>query len=429
MSESALVQSDQHMVSEMAETLIGSEIIKLAAEINEKIRNGERIYNYTIGDFDPKIFPIPVELNDAIIKAYENRHTNYPAANGMLDLRKEVSEFLNERQGLEYSADEILISGGARPLIYATYITLLNPGESVIFPVPSWNNNHYCHLSRVKPIFVETRPENNFMPSADDLRPHIKEATMIALCSPLNPTGTVFGEGQLAEICDMIIAENKRRGSGAKPLYLMYDQIYWVLTYGQTEHYDPISLRPEMREYTIFIDGISKSLAATGVRVGWSFGPRAIIDKMKAILSHVGAWAPKAEQIATADYLKNKTALNNFLGQFKQAIDERLHGFYDGFVKLKEAGYNVDAISPQAAIYLTINFDLKGKKNASGKVLSTQKDVTQYILDEAKLAVVPFSAFGSSDDSPWYRLSVGTCTMEEIPEVFIKLKKVLSELS
>lgn len=429
MSDSALMQSEQHMVSEMAETLIGSEIIKLAAEINEKIRNGERIYNYTIGDFDPKIFPIPSELNDAIIKAYENKHTNYPAANGMVDLRKEVAEFLKERQGLNYSADEILISGGARPLIYATYITLLNPGESVIFPVPSWNNNHYCHLSRVKPIFVETRPENNFMPSADDLRPHIKEATMIALCSPLNPTGTVFGESQLAEICDMIIAENKRRGPGAKPLYLMYDQIYWVLTYGQTKHYDPISLRPEMREYTIFIDGISKSLAATGVRVGWSFGPRVIIDKMKAILSHVGAWAPKAEQIATADYLKNKNALNTFLGQFKQAIDERLHGFYDGFIALKKSGYNVDAISPQAAIYLTINLNLKGKKSASGKILTTQKDVTQYILDEAKLAVVPFSAFGSSDDSPWYRLSVGTCTKEEIPEVFGNLKKALSALS
>ena len=132
MSDSALMQSEQHMVSEMAETLIGSEIIKLAAEINEKIRNGERIYNYTIGDFDPKIFPIPSELNDAIIKAYENKHTNYPAANGMVDLRKEVAEFLKERQGLNYSADEILISGGARPLIYATYITLLkNPKRTI----------------------------------------------------------------------------------------------------------------------------------------------------------------------------------------------------------------------------------------------------------------------------------------------------------
>lgn len=429
MSDSALLQNDQHMVSEMAETLIGSEIIKLAAEINEKIRNGERIYNYTIGDFDPKIFPIPVELNDAIIKAYEQRHTNYPAANGMPDLRKEVSEFLLERQGVSYTADEILISGGARPLIYATYVTLLNPGDSVIFPVPSWNNNHYCHLSRVNPILVETRPENHFMPSASDLLPHIKEATMIALCSPLNPTGTVFGEEPLTEICDMILAENKRRGPDAKPLYLMYDQIYSVLTYGQTKHYDPVSLRPAMREYTIFIDGISKSLAATGVRVGWSFGPRLIIDKMKAILSHVGAWAPKAEQVATAEYLKNKKAVNSFLEQFKKSIDDRLHGFYNGFMELKKAGYNVEAIAPQAAIYLTINFDLKGKKTSSGKILTTQKEVTQYILDEAKLAVVPFSAFGSSDDSPWYRLSVGTCTTEEIPEVFSNLKKVLSQLS
>ena len=185
MSESVLVPNVQHPVSEMAESLIGSEIIKLAAEINEKIRQGERIYNYTIGDFDPKVFPIPNELNSAIIKAYEDHHTNYPAANGMADLRLSVAEFLKTKQGLTFSPDEILISGGARPLIYATYITLLNPGDSVIFPVPSWNNNHYCHLSRVNPIFVETKAENNFMPSADDLRPHIKEATMIALCSTL----------------------------------------------------------------------------------------------------------------------------------------------------------------------------------------------------------------------------------------------------
>jgi aspartate aminotransferase len=150
---------------------------------------------------------------------------------------------------------------------------------------------------------------------------------------------------------------------------------------------------------------------------------------MKAILSHVGAWAPKAEQIATAEYLKNKKALDIFLKDFMKAIDTRLQGFYKGFMDLKNEGYKVDAIAPQAAIYLTINLDLKGRTSSSGKKLSSQKEVTQYILDEAKLAVVPFSAFGSSDDSPWYRLSVGTCTTEEIPEVFSKLRNVLSKLS
>ena len=344
-------------------------------------------------------------------------------------LREVVSEFVHDFQGLKYTPNEILISGGARPLIYATYVTLLDPGDSVIFPVPSWNNNHYCHLSGAKPIYVETKPENNFMPSAAELRPHIQEASLVALCSPLNPTGTVFSEQQLTEICDLILEENKRRGPGAKPLYLMYDQIYSVLTHGKTQHFDPVTIRPEMRKLTIFIDGISKSLAATGVRVGWAFGPAPIIDKMKAILSHVGAWAPKAEQVATAEYLKNKAALSGFLDTFKQAIEDRLHGFYDGFTALKNEGYKVEAISPQAAIYLTIKLDLKGMKTAEGKVLESQKDVSQYILDEGRLAIVPFSAFGSSDESPWYRLSVGTCASAEIPEVFSTLRKVLSKLS
>ncbi len=428
MSETVLSQRTSPGVSEMAETLIGSEIIKLAAEVNEKIRKGEKIYNYTIGDFDPKIFPIPAELNDAIIGAYHDHQTNYPAANGMAELRKAVAEYLADKQKLTFTTDEVLISAGARPIIYAVYTTLLDPGDTVIFPVPSWNNNHYCHLSRANPVLVETSPENNFMPVADDISPYIQKATLIALCSPLNPTGTVFGKKQLEDICDLILEENKRRGPNSKPLYLLYDQIYWILTYGGTQHFDPVSLRPEMRAYTIFIDGISKSFAATGVRVGWATGPKSVIDKMKAILSHVGAWAPKAEQVATADFLKNKKAVDSYLVKFKSEISKRLQDFYDGFVMLRKEGFQVDAIAPQAAIYLTVRLDLKGKKTSTGKELKTQKDVNQYILDEAKLALVPFSAFGSSDDSPWYRLSVGTCNSAEIPEVFASLRKALSGL-
>ena len=153
------------IVSEMAEHLIGSEIIKLANEINEKIKKGEKIYNLTIGDFDPKIFPIPAELLDEIINAYKDGQTNYPVANGMPDLRKAVSAFIHSTQQLNYTSDEVLISAGARPVIYGIYKTLIDTHDKVIFPVPSWNNNHYCHLSLAKGIMVETQPENNFMPS------------------------------------------------------------------------------------------------------------------------------------------------------------------------------------------------------------------------------------------------------------------------
>jgi len=428
MSETAVVSKANRQVSLMAENLIGSEIIKLAAEIHEKIKNGEKIFNFTIGDFDPAIFPIPEELNKEIIAAYNARHTNYPAANGIVELRKAVAGFLKEYEGLDYTPDEVLISGGARPLIYATYVTLLDAGDKVVVPTPSWNNNHYCHLIGAKAVYIETRPENDFMPTAAEIKPHLKGATLLALCSPLNPTGTVFKKDQLEEICDLVLEENLRRGPDEKPLYLMYDQVYWVLTYGDTEHYNPVSLRPEIRKYTLFIDGISKSLAATGVRVGWAFGPRMVMDKMRAILSHIGSWAPKAEQVATARYLVQKEPVNHFLKNFKSEIEERLDKFYNGFMDLKGMGYDVDAIAPQAAIYLTVKFDLAGRKTKAGKVLQTQSDVTNYILDEAKVAIVPFSAFGSTDHSPWYRLSVGTCNKNEIADVFTSLKKVLNEL-
>lgn len=417
-------------VSKMAETLIASEIIKLAGEINEKIKQGEKIYNLTIGDFDPKVFPIPAELEEEIINAYKAHETNYPPADGLLETRKAVANFLKEKEGVNYNpATEILMSAGARPLIYAVYQTIVQPGDTVVFPVPSWNNNHYTHLSHANKIEIKATPENHFMPTAADLKPHLKGAALVSLCSPLNPTGTTFSRKDLEEICELIIEENHSRSEGEKPLYLLYDQIYWVLTYGDTEHYNPVSLIPEMKNYTIFIDGLSKAFAATGVRVGWSVGPARVIGKMKSILSHLGAWAPKAEQVATAKYLNRKSDVENYLKRFKKEVHDRLDGFYDGFMALKNEGYKVDAIAPQAAIYLTVQFDLHGKKKEDGSILTNTKDITKYLLEEARVAIVPFSAFGDDENSTWYRLSVGTCRLDEVKNVIESLRKALKKLS
>ena len=244
-------------LSNLAETLIGSEIVKLGGEIREKIRQGERIYNFTVGDFDPEIFPIPKELEDAIVDAYRNHFTNYPAAEGNLDLREAVASYTRDTIGLDYGINEMVVSSGGRPLIYATFRAICDKDDKVIYAVPSWNNNHYTHFVDGGHIVVEATPENNFMPVADDIRPFIKDATLISLCSPQNPTGTTFRKAELEAICDMVIEENARRGKDEKKLYVMYDQMYWQLTYGKTKHYDPVSLRPAMREFTIYIDAIS----------------------------------------------------------------------------------------------------------------------------------------------------------------------------
>lgn len=429
MSANTMEKNIDLKVSKLAQNIIGSEIIKLAAEVNEKIKQGEKVYNFTIGDFNPKLFPIPAELKSAIIAAYEDDQTNYPAADGMLELRQSVAKLLKERGDLDYKTDEIVIAGGARPVIYAIFKALVDEGDTVVFPVPSWNNNHYTYLNNAKPVLIETTPENKFMPTAADLKPYVGVANLIALCSPLNPTGTTFRKKDLEEICDMILVENdKRLAENKKPLYLMYDQIYWELTFGETKHYNPVSLRPAMKNYTVFVDGISKSLSATGVRVGWSMGPKKIIEKMKSILTHVGAWAPKAEQMATAVYLNDLKNYEGFITNIKTKINDRLVGIYKGFQSLKSEGFKVDAIAPEAAIYLTVQFELHGQTKADGTVLKTTQDVTKYILDEAKVALVPFYAFGASDDSNWYRLSVGTCKVEEIEAVIESLRSALKKL-
>jgi aspartate aminotransferase len=324
--------------------------------------------------------------------------------------------------------DEVMIAGGGRPLIYAIYQTLLDPGDKVLYPVPSWNNNHYCHLTDAQRIEIETRPENGFMPTADELRPLLKDATLLALCSPLNPTGTTFSEVALREICDLVLQENNARIGKRKPLYVLYDQIYWMLMADGVAHVNPVSLVPEMKAFTIFVDGISKSLAATGVRVGWSLGPAAVIARMKSILGHIGAWSPKAEQVATATFLSNETALQSYLAELQLKVNLRFSRLFEGIKKMKDSGFPVDIIAPEGAIYLSAQFSLLGKTTADGKTIEKTEDITAYLLNEAKVALVPFTAFGCAQGTDWYRISVGTLAESDIDDVLSNLEKALSKL-
>jgi aspartate aminotransferase len=414
-------------LSNLAESLVGSEIVKLGNEINRRIQQGEKIYNYTIGDFNPAIFPIPEQLQQHIIDCYLEGYTNYPPADGLQDLRAAVGAFVKAYEHIDYRLDEVLIASGGRPLIYTLFKTIVDEGDKVIYAVPSWNNNHYTSMNKGVHCMIDAFPENNFMPTVADIAPHVKGAVLLCLCTPQNPTGTTMSRETLAGICDLIITENRSRAAGEKKLYLMFDQMYSLLTYNSIEHYNPVSLRPEMKEYTVFVDGMSKTFAATGVRVGWALGPARVLAKMKALLSHIGAWAPMAEQKASARYLLQKEDIRIYFDHFKSELKKRLELIYDGFISLKNKGYAVDCIVPQAAIYLTVRLDLKGKM-ADGRLLETQKDVTDYLLIKAKLAIVPFYAFGAGDDSPWYRVSVGTCVLSDIPVVMDLLEDALANL-
>lgn len=398
-------------LSTLAETLPGSQILAISQRIKERIAAGETIYNFTVGDYDPSQFPIPQKLEIEIVRAYMERYTNYPAAEGNLDLREAISNFINTFQNLHYATDEILCGSGGRPLIYAAYKTIVDAGDKVIYAVPSWNNLYYCKMTGAVPVEIETTEATHFMPTAKLIAPHMKDAVLLALCSPQNPTGTCFSKEALLEICELVVKENKRRGEGRKKLYVLFDQMYWLLLHGGTKHFDPVSVCPEIRPYVIYVDAISKSFASTGVRVGWAMGPKEVLNKMKAILSHVGAWPPMAEQKALTKFLHDEEAVKEYLKFICNAINFRLVKIYKGIMRMKAEGFPVDAIAPQGAIYLTVKINVP--------------DAGTLLLEQAGIAVLPFSVFGADKDSRWCRISVGTCHKQDILPMLQKLKRAL----
>jgi len=414
-------------LSSLARGIIGSEILKISAQIRALKAKGAVLCNLTVGDFDPAYFPIPNELLEGTRAALAAGHTNYPPSDGVLALREAVVRLYERELGLKFPVDSVLVAGGARPLLYGAYKTLITPGDVAVYPVPSWNNNHYAFLTGAQPVEIAVAPESNFFPTIEQLRPHLKKARLICLNSPLNPTGTAINRNLLLQISLEVLQENKRRqaSDGERPLYLVYDQVYWNLTYGAIKHVTPLELVPEIAPYTLLLDAISKAFCATGLRVGWAVMPPAIRRHMMDILGHIGAWAPKAEQVAVAALLDAPEKIRAFQADLKTKLKARLDALYEGFSAMKHDGFPVDAVAPQGAIYLSARFNLFGK-NVRGNVIRTNEEIRQLLLEEAGVAVVPFQAFGLKEDTGWFRLSVGAVSMEEIDAIFPRLRELLA---
>ena len=416
-------------VSGMAAGLIGSEILKIAADIRALLAQGHKICNLTVGDFKPAEFRIPALLEEKIQEALKAGETNYPPSDGMPELRRAVLDFYERWMGVRYPLESVVIASGSRPAIYSTYRAVVDPGDRVVYPVPSWNNNHYCHLTGAEQTQVPCSAANAFLPTPESLAPALRGARLLALNSPLNPTGTAFSQATLAAICDLVLAENSRRGPGERPLYVLYDQVYWMLTFAGTRHQDPVGLRPEMAPYTLLIDGISKPFAATGLRVGWALGPPDVIARMAHILGHAGAWAPRAEQVATGQLLDSTEAIREYHAGMKRGVQDRLQVLFDGITGLRAAGHPVDAISPMGAIYLSARFELHGRRTPGGATLRSNEDIRRYLLESAGLAIVPFQAFGMPEESGWFRLSVGAVSLPEIGAMLPRLRAALEQLA
>jgi aspartate aminotransferase len=417
-----LTQASDASLSRLARGLTGSEVLKIASEVRALTASGRSVANLTVGDFSPTEFRIPRRLEQLITDALANGQTNYPPSDGTLELRRSVVDLFRDELGLTYPIESTLIAGGSRPIIYAAYAAVVDPGDKVIYPTPSWNNNHYTYLTGGVPVELVVGADTNFMPTAEMIRPHVRDARLIAVCTPLNPTGTVMAKSEVEAIAQLVVEENERRAAaGERALFLLWDQVYWMLTFGDNRHWAPPQVVPESSAYTIFVDGISKALAATGLRVGWTVAPPAVAGRMRDLIGHIGAWAPKAEQLAVAAFLREKEEITAFHEQMVRELRLRLDALYDGLIAMRREGLPVDAIAPQGAIYLSAQFNLIDK-------FGTNEAIRKFLLEQAGFAVVPFQAFGLEREDGWFRLSAGAVSVQDCVNGLKRVREALLKL-
>jgi aspartate aminotransferase len=286
--------------------------------------------------------------------------------------------------------------------------------------VPSWNNNHYAHLCAARGVAVRAGAADGFLPTAGSVRPRLRDAKLLVLNSPLNPAGTGFGREQLRAIAALVVEENLRRGAGA-PLFLLYDQIYWLLAAASAPHFTPVGLVPEVAPYTLFVDGISKAFAATGLRVGWALGPPYLVARLRDLLGHVGAWAPRPEQVATAEVLLAPGQAEAMAAAVREGVLARLEALHRGLVSLAADGLPVASLPPAGGLYLSARFNVVDR-------LGNNEAIRRFLLEEAGFAVVPFQAFGLEEESGWFRLSAGAVSVADVEAAVPRVRAALSKL-
>jgi len=392
-------------VTPTAASMRGSMILKIAGDVHALQAQGRTIANFTVGDFRPAQFRIPARLSSATQRHYAEGHTNYPPADGVPELKAAVARLFSRTWGMEVGPDWVCVGSGARPPIYASWRLFVEPGDRTASFLPMWNIGYYAHLFGSEHTFVSTTAETGFFPTVDQAREAMRGARMVIINSPLNPTGTMIDPEVMRGIAQALVDENEGR---ERPCMLVFDQVYWAIAGEGQTHANPCALVPECAPYVVHVDAISKWMCATGLRVGWAVLPPYLQKKMKALIGHMGAWAPRPDQLALAEMLDDPDAVADWLEALNTQVSARLDRLYTGITALRDAGHSVDAIAPQGGIYLSFRVDLIGRGFDSNEAIRS------WLLDTAGVAVVPFQAFDMPGESGWFRMSVGAVGVEDI---------------
>lgn len=387
-------------LAKRVEALTPSTTLAITAKANGLKAEGHNVIGLGAGEPD---FNTPIHIIEAAYQSMKEGHTKYTASGGLLSLKKAIANKLKQDQGLTYETSEIIVSTGAKHSLYSLFQAIIDDGDEVIIPIPYWvSYPEQVKLAGGVPVYVEGKEENQFKITVEDLRRSItKKTKALVINSPSNPTGSIYTAEELKAIGEVCLQED---------VLIVSDEIYEKLIYGGAKHTSIAEISPELKEQTIIINGLSKSHAMTGWRIGFAAGNGKIIKAMTNLDSHSTS---NPTTIAQHGALAAYNGTQEPVEEMRQAFEERMNKVYERLITLP----GITCVKPNGAFYLFPN----AKEAVKITGFSTVDEWVEAILEEEKVALVPGSGFGAPDN---VRLSYAT-TLDTIMEALDRIERFI----
>lgn len=395
-------------LSARAERLQPSATLTITAKAKALKAQGVDVIGFGAGEPD---FDSPNHVKEAAIEAIDKGLTKYTGVGGIDELKDAIIHRLKEDHNLEYEKSEIITSVGAKHTLYNVIQVLFDKGDEVIVPAPYWvSYPEQIKLAEATPVILETKESDGFKITPEALKQHINSNTKALILNyPSNPTGATYNEAELRAIVDVAMDAG---------LIIISDEIYEKIIYGGIKHIPVAALGEDVKKATILVNGVSKTYSMTGWRIGYAAGDKGVISAMSKL---------QGQSTSNPTSISQWAAIAAFTGDH-QVIEDRTKEFEQRKNYIVEKLNDIPQIScfdPQGAFYVFPNVSGCYGKEYNGKVIKDSLDFTEFILDEAKVAVVPGVAFGADD---YVRISYAT-SMDDIVKGIDRMTEAIKKLS
>lgn len=395
-------------LSERVKGIHPSQTLAITSQVLKMKEEGKNVISFGPGEPD---FDTPENIQQEAIKAIKSGFTHYTNSSGIPELKKAVVEKLKRDNDLDYKLNEIAISNGAKHALYNALMSLCNPGDEILIPTPCWvSYTEQIKLVQAKPVFIKTKKEDNFQLLAEQVKNSITDKTkLILLNTPNNPTGAVYDPEELEKIAKILVEND---------VYCITDEIYEKLVYDEAKHVSIASMGDGIKERTILINGVSKSYAMTGWRIGYAAGPEKIISGLSKFQGHCTTNPNSIAQKASVEALiGDQKSIEHMLGEF----NKRRKFIVNEINKID--GFECDMPKGTFYAFPDITKLLNSGIEYDGEEITSSLQLANYILNKIEVALVPGSAFEAEG---FLRISYAT-SLEEIKEGMERLQELFNK--